>query len=708
MKNILLLTLLPVICITTTRCDSKTMNKKLTPPVAEKIDHQLIIHGDTRIDLFYWLNDRENPKVIDYLNKENEYTKSQLKHTEAFQTSLFKEITDRILKDDQSVPYFSDGYWYYSKVTGDQEYPIYCRKATSLENQEEVILDVNVLAKGKSYYSATGLEVSPDKNLLVYGEDTVSRRMYTLRIKDLSTGKTLSDKIPGTSGDACFTADNKTIFYTVKDKQTLREHKVYRHLIGTDAKSDVLVFEEKDDTFYTGVHKTKSKKYIVIGSGSTVSDEYRVLESTNPTGDFRVIQPRLRDLEYGIDHFGNSFYIVTNLEAKNFRLMKTPEGNTTKENWTEVIPHRADVLLEGMEIFKDYLVLQERKNGLTQIRVKRWDETGDYYIPFSDPAYVAGLDVNMEFDTKDLRFDYTSLTTPNSVYNFDMASKEQKLLKQQEIKGGYDASQYTSERLYITARDGKKVPVSVVYKKGIKKDGKAPLLLYAYGSYGYSMDPYFSSVRLSLLDRGFVYAIAHIRGGEDLGREWYEDGKMLNKKNTFTDFVDCGQFLVDNQYCDKQKLFAMGGSAGGLLMGAVANMAPQLWKGIVAQVPFVDVVTTMLDESIPLTTGEYDEWGNPNEKKYYDYMLSYSPYDNVEKKAYPSMLVTTGLHDSQVQYWEPAKWVAKLRDMKTDENSILLYCNMDTGHGGASGRFERYKEVALEYAFLFDLVGINK
>lgn len=693
--------------ITAIQCDSNKMSN-VTPPVAEKIEKKLIMHGDTRIDPYYWLNDRENPKVIDYLNKENDYTKAKLKHTEAFQKSLFDEITGRIVKDDQSVPYFSDGYWYFSKVSGEQEYPIYCRKAGSLDAPEEVVLDVNELAKGKSYYSAVGLEVSPDKQLLVYGEDTVSRRIYTLRFKDLKTGKTLPDKIPGTSGDACFAADNKTVFYTVKDKQTLREFKIYRHVLGTDAKSDVLVYEEKDDTFGIAVYKTKSKKFLVIACGSTVSDEYRVLDATNPTGDFRIVQPRERDLEYGLDHYGDHFYIVTNLGAKNFKLVKTPENKTTKENWVEVIPHRSDVLLEGIEIFKDYLVLQERKNGLSNLRIKRWDNTADYYIPFNDPAYVAGLDVNMEFDSKVLRFDYTSLTTPNSVYEINMDTKEQKLLKEQEVKGGYDRTKYESERLYVTARDGKKVPVSLVYKKGLKKDGKAPLLLYAYGSYGYSMDPYFSSVRLSLLDRGFVYAIAHIRGGEELGREWYEDGKMLHKMNTFTDFIDCGKYLVEHQYGAKDKLFAMGGSAGGLLMGAVANMAPELWKGVVAQVPFVDVVTTMLDESIPLTTGEYDEWGNPNEKVYYDYMMKYSPYDNVEAKNYPSMLVTTGLHDSQVQYWEPAKWVARLRDMKTDNNTLLLYCNMDTGHGGASGRFERYKEVALEYAYIFDLIGIEK
>lgn len=703
------ITLISFVSLSYLSCDTKTMTETvLAPPVAEKIEKKLIIHGDTRIDPFYWLNDRETPKVIDYLNAENDYLKSSLKHTEVFQKNLFKEITDRIVKDDSSVPYLLDGYWYYSRVSGNQEYPIYCRKKESLSNPEEIILDVNELAKGKKYFQATGLEISPNKQLLIYGEDTVSRRIYTLRIKDLSTGKMLADKIAGTSGHACWADDNTTIFYTVKDKQTLREHKIYRHVLGTDPKTDVLIFHEKDETFGVGVYKSKSKKYIVIGSGSTVSDEYQVLAANNPTGNFRVIQPRERDLEYSVEHFGNHFYILTNQNAKNFKLVKTPEDKPGKENWTDLIPHRTDVLLEGMEIFNDFLVLSERKNGLTQIRIKHWNNATDYYIPFNDPAYVAGLDYNPEFNTRELRFDYTSLTTPNSVYSFDMSSKEQKLLKQQEVKGGYDANEYKSERLYVSARDGKKVPVSLVYKKGTKIDGSAPLLLYAYGSYGYSMDPYFSSVRLSLLDRGFVYAIAHIRGGEDLGREWYEDGKMLNKRNTFTDFIDCGKYLVDHKYAAKDKLFAMGGSAGGLLMGAVINMAPELWKGVVAQVPFVDVVTTMLDESIPLTTGEYDEWGNPNNKEYYDYMMSYSPYDNVKPQNYPNMLVTTGLHDSQVQYWEPAKWVAKLRDQKTDNNLLLMYCNMETGHGGASGRFERYKEVALEYAFIFDLIGIKK
>ncbi|MES2628061.1 MAG: S9 family peptidase [Bacteroidota bacterium] len=677
----------------------------IQPPAAAKKDKQLSMHGHTRNDPYYWLNDRENPEVTDYLNRENEYLKEKMRHTDTFREQLFEEITGRILKDDQSVPYYNEGYWYYSRVTGDQEYPVYCRREKTMETPEDIILDVNVLAKGKSYYHVVGLELSPDKKLLLYGEDTVSRRVYTLRIKNLETGELLADKIPATSGEACF-ADNNTIFYTVKNRQTLREFKIFRHIVGTDAKEDVLVFEEKDDTFSTGVYKTKSKKYIVIASGSTVSDEYRVLEAGDPLGNFRIIQPRQRDLEYSIDHFGDHFYIMTNLDAVNFRLMKTPELQTTLENWIEVIPHRPDVLLEGIELFTDHLVIQERKNGLIQLHVRNWDNTSDYYIPFHDPAYVADFDVNLDFNSRELRFNYTSLTTPNSVFTINLDSKVQTLLKQQEVKGGYDSSEYASERLYIDARDGKKVPISLVYKKGTAKDGKAPLLLYAYGSYGYSMDPYFSSVRLSLLDRGFVFAIAHIRGGEDLGREWYEDGKMLHKMNTFNDFIDCGKYLIDNGYSAPDKLFAMGGSAGGLLMGAVANMAPELWKGMVAQVPFVDVVTTMLDESIPLTTGEYDEWGNPNEKEYYDYMLSYSPYDNVAAKNYPAMLVTTGLHDSQVQYWEPAKWVARLRELKTDNNDLLMYCNMDTGHGGASGRFERYKEVALEYAFILDQAGI--
>ncbi len=676
-------------------------------PIATKIPKELSMHGDIRVDNYYWLNDRENPEVIAYLNAENDYKDQMLAHTKDFQEKLFQEMKGRIKEEDQSVPYKENGYWYLTRYEQGQEYPIYSRKKGTLEAAEEIMLNVNELAKPYDYYNVAGLSVSPDNKIIAYGEDTLSRRIYTIRFKNLETGAMLPDQIPGVQGDIAWANDNKTIFYTLKDPQTLRGYKVMRHRLGTPVAKDVEIFTETDDTFYSFVYKTKSKKYIVIGSNQTLSNEYRVLEADKPDGQFRIIQPRERDLEYSIDHFGDKFYIRTNLNAKNFRLVETPETATTKDNWKEIIPNRSDVLLEDMDLFKDYLVLSERKNGIRQIRIRPWNGP-EHYIKFPEDAYVAYTSTNPEFDTEVLRLSYQSMTTPSSTFDYNMRTKEFQLLKQQDVLGGFDANNYQSERVYVSARDGAKVPVSIVYRKGIKKDGKAPLLLYGYGSYGNSMEPYFSSSRLSLLDRGFIYAIAHIRGGEEMGRQWYEDGKLLKKKNTFTDFIDCAEWLLENKYTSQDRLFAMGGSAGGLLMGAVVNMRPDLWKGIIAAVPFVDVVTTMLDESIPLTTFEFDEWGNPKNKEYYDYMKSYSPYDNVEAKDYPAMLITTGLHDSQVQYWEPAKWVAKLREMKTDKNPLLMHTNMEAGHGGASGRFRALKETAMQYAFLLDLAGKNE
>lgn len=665
------------------------------------------MHGDTRIDDYYWLNERENPEVIAYLEAENEYKEKMLEHTKAFQEKLFQEMKGRIKETDQSVPYKDNGYYYVTRYEEGQEYPIYSRKKETLEAPEEVMLNVNEMAEPYDYYNVTGLAVSPNNEILAFGEDTLSRRIYTLRFKNLKTGEMLEDKIPGAQGDVAWANDNKTIFYTAKDAQTLRGYKVMKHKLGTPATQDKEIFIEKDETYFSYVYRSKSNKYVIIGSTTTLSQEYRILEADKPDGQFRVFAPRERGLEYDIAHFEDKFFVRTNLDAKNFRLMETPEGATTRDNWKEVIPNRSDVLLEGMEIFKDYLVLSERKNGITQIRIRPW--TGEeHYIEFPEEAYVAYTSTNPQFDTEQLRLGYQSMATPNTTYDYNMRTREFKMLKQQEVLGGFDANNYQTERVMVTARDGAKVPVSIVYRKGFEKNGKSPLLLYGYGSYGASMEPYFSSARLSLLDRGFCYAIAHIRGGEEMGRQWYEDGKLLNKKNTFTDFIDCAEWLLDNNYTNKDKLFAMGGSAGGLLMGAVVNMRPDLWKGVVAAVPFVDVVTTMLDESIPLTTFEYDEWGNPNNKEYYEYMKSYSPYDNVEAKDYPAMLVTTGLHDSQVQYWEPAKWVAKLREMKTDNNPLLMHTNMEAGHGGASGRFRQLRETAMEYAFMLDLAGKNE
>ncbi len=680
---------------------------EIEAPVAKKDPRTLTLHGDSRVDNYYWLNQRENQEVIDYLTAENTYREKMMEHLESFQEKLFQEMKGRIKETDQSVPYKDNGYYYLTRYEEGMEYPIYARKKGNLEAEEEILLNVNEMAKGFDFYNIGGRSVSPDNKLLAFAEDTLSRRIYKIRFKNLETGEYLEDEIPNTAGSVVWANDNQTVFYVLKDLQTLRDYKVLRHKLGTPVSEDEEVFHEIDETFLSFLYKTKSKKYIVIGSYQTLSQEYRVLNADTPTEPFRVIQPRERNLEYSIAHFEDKFYIRTNLDAQNFRLMVTDENHTVKEHWQEVIPHRKDVLLENMDIFKDYLVLSERINGITQIRIRPW-EGEEHYIQFPEEAYVAYTSINPEFDTKLLRLGYQSMTTPPSTFDYGMDNKQFTLLKEQEVLGGFDKEDYRSERLMATATDGTQVPISVVYKKGYQKDGQRPLLLYGYGSYGNSMEPYFSSTRLSLLDRGFAYAIAHIRGGEEMGRHWYEDGKLLNKKNTFTDFIDCADYLIANNYTNSEKLFAMGGSAGGLLMGAVINMRPALWKGVVAAVPFVDVVTTMLDESIPLTTFEFDEWGNPKDSVYYEYIKSYSPYDNVGSKEYPAMLVTTGLHDSQVQYWEPAKWVAKLREMKTDNNPLLLHTNMEAGHGGASGRFRRLKELAMEYAFILDLAGVSE
>lgn len=686
------------------------MSDKIQPPVAKIVPKTLEKHGDKRIDNYYWLNERENPEVIDYLNKENEYYQKSTAHTKPLQDDLFLEMKSRIKEDDSSVPYLYNGYYYITRYETGKDYPIYSRKKGSLEAKEEIMFDCNEMAKGQSYFNLSGISISEDNKWVAFGVDLLSRRQYTIQIKNLETGEILPVKLENTTGGSTWAGDNKTLFYTRKDLQTLRSDKIYKHTLGTDASADVVVFHEKDDTFSTFVYKEKSKKYLVIGSSSTLTSEYQILEANNPNGAFRIFQKRTRGLEYSISHYGDSFYIVTNKDkATNFKLMKTPETATSAENWTDLIGHRKDVLLEGIEIFKDYLVVEERSNGLNKIQIRPWNGKGAYYLPFAIETYTAYTTTNVDFDTEILRYGYQSMATPSSIIDFNMRTQEKKVLKEQEVLGGkFDKNNYIEERIWATATDGTKVPISIVYRKGIQKNGKNPLLLYAYGSYGATMDPYFSSTRLSLLDRGFIYAIAHIRGGEDLGREWYENGKLLKKKNTFTDFVDCSKFVIAEKYTSAEHLYAEGGSAGGLLMGAIVNMAPELYNGVIAQVPFVDVITTMLDDTIPLTTGEYDEWGNPNEKKYYDYMLSYSPYDQVKAQAYPNMYVSTGLHDSQVQYWEPAKWVAKLRVFKTNDKQLFLDTNMDAGHGGASGRFEALKELAKEFAFLLDLEKIKK
>ena len=686
------------------------MSENIQPPVAKIIPKTLEKFGDVRIDNYYWLNDRENPEVIDYLNKENDYYQKMTAHTQTLQKELFDEMKSRIKEDDSSVPYFLNGYYYLTRYETGKDYPIYSRKKGSLDAKEEILFDCNELAKGQSYFALGGMSISPDNKLALFSTDVVGRRIYTMQVKDLETGKLLADKIENVDGGGVWANDNKTFFYVTQDKKTLRSDKVFRHQIGTADKKDPLVYEEKDDTFNVSIGKEKSKKYIVIESGSTLTTEYQILPTDTPTASFKVFQPRIRGLEYAISHYGDSFYILTNKDkATNFKVMKTPENATSKDNWKDLIPHRKDVLVEDIEIFKDYLVVSERQNGLSKIRIMPWSGKDEYYLPFEIETYTASPTTNLDFDTDILRYSYQSMGTPSSVIDFNMKTKTKEVKKEQQVLGGkFDKNNYTEERIWATATDGTKIPMSIIYKKGIKKDGKNPLLLYAYGSYGANMDPYFSSTRLTLLDRGFIYAIAHIRGGEELGREWYENGKLLKKKNTFTDYIDCSKFLIAQKYTSSKHLYAEGGSAGGLLMGAVVNMAPELYNGVIAQVPFVDVMTTMLDDSIPLTTGEYDEWGNPNEKESYDYMRSYSPYDNVKAQAYPNMYVSTGLHDSQVQYFEPAKWVAKLRAMKTDKNVLYLDTNMDAGHGGASGRFEALKELAKEFAFLLDLEGITK
>ena len=680
-------------------------------PVAKKIRKELVIHNDIRVDEYYWMNDREDPEVIAHLEKENSYYEALTSHTTDFQNLLFEEMKGRIKEDDSSVPYKKNGYWYVTRYEMGKEYPIYSRHKGTLEAPEEIMFDCNVLAEGHDFFNLGGIAISPDNKLAVFGIDTVSRRQYTVQIKNLETGEVYSDKIENTTGGAVWANDNKTMFYSKKDPVTLRSDKIYRHILGTKTEEDQLVFHEEDETFGTFVYRTKSKKFLVIGSYSTLTSEYRILNADTPYADFEVFSPRKRGLEYSIAHYEESFYVLTNKDkARNFKLMKVGEKNTSSENWKEFIPHREDVLLEDIDIFKDYYVLSERENGLNNLKITRWDTAESYYLPFDNETYTAYVSTNPEFDTEILRYGYNSMTTPSSVIDFNMRTKEKVVMKEQEVLGGaFKKENYRSERIWATARDGVKIPMSIVYHKDTEINGQTPILQYAYGSYGSTIDPYFSTIRLSLLDRGFVYALAHIRGGQYLGRQWYDDGKLLKKKNTFTDFVDCSKYLIDNNYTSAQHLYAMGGSAGGLLMGAIVNMAPELYHGVIAAVPFVDVVTTMLDDSIPLTTGEYDEWGNPNEKEYYDYMKSYSPYDNVKVQDYPNMLVTTGLHDSQVQYFEPAKWVAKLRDLKTDDNLLLFDINMDAGHGGASGRFESLKEVAKEYAFILDLEGkINR
>jgi oligopeptidase B len=686
-------------------CFCTNQNKQesaMQAPKAKKIAKTLEIHGDVRTDNYYWLNERENPEVIAYLEEENAYTKHKLAHTEGLQDELYNEIVGRIKKDDNTVPYFKNGYWFYVRYEAEKEYPFVCRKKESLDAAEEVMLDVNALAQGKEYCQLGSAVVSTDGKKLAYTVDFVSRRQYQIFVKNLETGETSASTISNTAEPVIWAKDNKTLFYTKRD-ESLRTHQVWRATWNNGFENETLIFEEKDETFNVGIGKTKSEAFLMIHSGSTLTDEWRYVSLDKPEAELITFFARERGLEYQLDHLNGVFYIKTNWNAENFRLMKCDEKSTDKKFWKEVIAHRNSVLLEDIELYTKYLVVEERENGLINFNICDLNGKSIKKVPFTENVYTASIANNPDPNSPYLRYSYTSLTTPSSVIDYYLETGESQLKKEQEVEGGYDKNQYFSERIWAKAEDGTEVPLSIVYKKALFEKGKNPALIYGYGSYGYSMDVYFSASRLSLLDRGFVFAIAHIRGGEDLGRNWYENGKLLKKKNTFTDFVACSKHLIIEEFCHAQKLFAMGGSAGGLLMGAVINMAPELYRGVIAAVPFVDVVTTMLDESIPLTTGEFDEWGNPKNEEYYHYMKSYSPYDNIEAKAYPNMLVTTGLHDSQVQYWEPAKWVAKLRELKTDDNLLLLYTNMSAGHGGASGRFRIHRETAMEYSFLIDL-----
>ena len=679
-------------------------HKNTVPPKAKKIPKILEIHGDERNDPYFWLKERENPEVIQYLEEENAYAEAVMKDTEDFQQLLFDEMKARYKKDDESLPYFFNEYWYIVRFEKGKEHPLFTRKFQTLENEEELLLDVNVLAEGQKFFEVGSVAVSPNNKLMSYSSDNMGRRIYAINFKNLETGEILQDVIGNTTGKAVWANDNEHVFYIRKD-DSLRAFQVFLHQLGTDSSQDVLIFHEADDTFDVNVFKTKSLEYIFISSSSTISDEQRFIPADNVMADWKIIQPRIDDLEYAVEHYQDEFYIITNAdEATNFKIVKTKVANPGIENWVEVIPHREEVLLEGFEIFKNYLVLEERMKGLLQLKIINTNDDSFHYLPFSDPTYTTYIGLNLEFDTEKLRFGYTSLTQPSSTFEYDMKERTTKLLKQQEVLGEtFLPENYVSERIWATARDGKKVPISLVYHKDTSKSAETPLLLYGYGSYGHTIDASFSNVRLSLLNRGFIYAIAHVRGGEYMGREWYEDGKMLFKKNTFFDFIDAAKYLVKESYTSEKHLYAMGGSAGGLLMGAIINYEPELFNAIVAQVPFVDVVTTMLDETIPLTTGEFDEWGNPKDKEYYDYIKSYSPYDNIEAKDYPHILITTGLHDSQVQYWEPAKWTARLRELKTDSNILVFKTDMTSGHGGASGRFESLKEDSLEYAFLMKL-----
>ena len=692
-------------------------DQTITPPKADKKSHVMKIHGYSRNDEYYWLRDdsRKSKEVLAYLEAENHYTKTKLAHTEELQQKLYDEMTGRLEPNEESVPSFENGYWYWSKFEQGKDYRISMRRkgdanSTDENAPEEILVDQNKRADGHDYYRLAGLEISSDNSIMAIAEDTISRRIYDIRIFDLNKKEFLSEIIPGTSGNLVWANDNKTLFYVKKDPTTLLPYQVYKHTLGTTIDKDILVYQEDDDTFYTGIYKTRSQDFIAINIESTMNSEVRLIDANDVEKPLITFLPREKDHLYSVDHIHNRFYVQTDFNALNEKIVSVEEGKIgTKEYWKEIVAHDENTLLQNMQLFENFMLINERSNGLEKLRLRGYDGKLIKEIKFEEGAYTAGIGNNPEPNTNLVRYYYSSMTTPDSVYQYNFETEQSQLLKQDKVIGKFNPRDYFSERIMIEARDGKKVPVSLVYRKDqFKSFSDNPLLHYAYGSYGATIDPSFSIARLSMLDRGFVYAVSHLRGSKMLGRQWYEDGKKLTKMNTFTDFNDATKALVKLGYGNKDKIYAMGGSAGGMLMGGIINMEPELYHGVVAAVPFVDVVTTMLDESIPLTTGEYDEWGNPNEKIFYDYMLSYSPYDQVKKQAYPNLLVTTGLHDSQVQYWEPAKWVAKLRDMKTDNNDLLLYVDMSAGHGGKSGRYQRYVDTARQYTFLLDLAGIKE
>ena len=712
----------PPVAVAATSSSSAPLSTAGVPPPRARVSpvrHET--HGVVRVDDYHWLRDRGDPAVAAYLEAENAYTQAVMAPTEALQEALFAEIKGRIRQTDMSVPYREGAYLYYTRYEDGREYPIHCRRpadppaagdapaapdARTTVDGEQVLLDVNALAEGRDFCQVSALAVSPDGRLLAYAIDVEGRRIHAVRVKDLAADALLDDELAGVTSNLVWANDNRTLFYTRQHPETLRWHQVWRHALGTAQAEDVLVYEEADETFNCEVGRTRSKRYLLIASAQTVSTEYRLLDADRPDGAFEVFWPRARDHEYDVDHYRGRFYVRTNHRARNFRLMETAAAGTPPEGWVEVVPHRDDVLLESFALFRGHLVLQERRGGLSRLHVRPWSGDGAHDIAFDEPVYDVHVSVNREADTRLLRFGYESLTTPRSTYDYDMEARSRTLLKRQEVLGGFDPAAYEAERVLATAPDGRQVPISLVARAGAPRDGAGPLLLYGYGAYGISMDPTFNSARLSLLDRGFRFAIAHVRGGQELGRQWYEEGRLGRKRNTFTDFIACAEHLVRERYTSPGSLYAMGGSAGGLLMGAVLNLRPDLFAGAVAQVPFVDVLTTMLDDGIPLTTGEYDEWGNPHERAAFDDILAYSPYDNVAARDYPALLVLAGLHDSQVQYWEPAKWVAKLRALKTDARPLLLKTNLDAGHGGVSGRYRRYRETALQYAFLLREAGV--